>query len=54
MEFLTDEIAAIDPTFSFIDKKFDRLLDFVLHLQEYIEQVREPISRRSISSRIIS
>ncbi len=41
MEFLTDEIAAIDPTFSFIDKKFDRLLDFVLHLQEYIEQVRE-------------
>ncbi|MEF9922729.1 MAG: CorA family divalent cation transporter [Anaerovoracaceae bacterium] len=41
MEFLTDEIAAIDPTFIFIDKKFDRLLDFILHLQEYIEQVRE-------------
>lgn len=41
MEFLTDEIAAADPTFTFIDKKFDRLLDFVLHLQEYIEQVRE-------------
>lgn len=41
MEFLTDEIAAADPSFTFIDKKFDRLLDFVLHLQEYIEQVRE-------------
>ena len=41
MEFLTDEIAAIDPTFNFIDKKFDRLLEFVQHLQEYIEQVRE-------------
>ncbi len=41
MEFMTDEIAAIDPTFTFIDKKFDRLLDFILHLQEYIEQVRE-------------
>lgn len=41
MEFLTDEIAAIDPAFGFIDKKFDRLLEFVLHLQEYIEQVRE-------------
>ena len=41
MEFLTDELAAIDPSFGFIDKKFDRLLEFVLHLQEYIEAVRE-------------
>ena len=41
MEFLTDELSAVDPSFSFIDKKFDRLLEFVLHLQEYIEQVRE-------------
>lgn len=41
MEFLTDELAAVDPAFSFVDKKFDRLMDFVLHLQEYIEQVRE-------------
>ena len=41
MEFLTDELSAIDPSFGFIDKKFDRLLEFVLHLQEYIEQVRE-------------
>lgn len=41
MEFLTDELAAADPSFSFIDKKFDRLLGFVLHLQEYIEAVRE-------------
>lgn len=41
MEFLTDELAAADPSFSFIDKKFDRLLEFILHLQEYIEAVRE-------------
>lgn len=41
MEFLSDELAAADPSFSFIDKKFDRLLEFVLHLQEYIEAVRE-------------
>lgn len=41
MEFLSDELAAVDPSFRFIDKKFDRLMDFVLHLQEYIEQVRE-------------
>lgn len=39
--FLTDELAAVDPTFTFISKKFDRLLASVLHLQEYIEQVRE-------------
>lgn len=41
MEFLTDELRAVDPGFAFIDKKFDRLLEFVLHLQEYIESVRE-------------
>lgn len=41
MEFLTDELRAVDPSFAFIDKKFDRLLKFVLHLQEYIESVRE-------------
>ena len=41
MEFLSDELAAADPAFAFIDRKFDRLLEFVLHLQEYIEAVRE-------------
>ena len=41
MEFLTDELSAVEPSFDFIDKKFDRLLNFTLHLQEYIEQVRE-------------
>lgn len=41
MEFLTDEIASADPNFLYIDKKFDRLLEFILHLQEYVEQVRE-------------
>ncbi|MGF6375848.1 magnesium transporter [Clostridiales Family XIII bacterium PM5-7] len=41
MEFLTDELSAIDDSFLLIDRKFDRLLNFVLHLQEYIEQVQE-------------
>lgn len=41
MEFMTDEMAAADSSFAFIDKKFDRLLEFVIHLQEYEEQVRE-------------
>lgn len=41
MEFLTDEIAVVDSNFTYIDKKFDRLLEFIIHLQEYIEQVRE-------------
>ena len=41
MEFLTDEMSAVDPAFSFIDKKFDRLMEFVLHLQSYIESVRD-------------
>ena len=38
---MTDEMAAADSSFAFIDKKFDRLLEFVVHLQEYEEQVRE-------------
>ena len=41
MEFLSDEMSAVDPAFSFIDKKFDRLMEFVLHLQSYIESVRD-------------
>ncbi len=41
MEFLTDEMSAVDSSFSFVDKKFDRLMEFVLHLQSYIESVRE-------------
>lgn len=41
MEFLTDEMTGIDPAFGFIDRKFHRLLEFTLHLQEYIDQVRE-------------
>ena len=41
MEFLTDEMSAVDPAFAFIDKKFDRLMEFVLHLQNYIESVRD-------------
>ncbi|NLD10330.1 CorA family divalent cation transporter [Aminicella lysinilytica] len=41
MEFLTDELAELNSSFNFIDKKFDRLLEFNMHLQEYVEQVRE-------------
>jgi len=41
MEFLTDEMSAVNPEFAFIDQKFDRLMEFVLHLQNYIESVRE-------------
>lgn len=41
MELLSDELADLDHTFDFIDKKFDRLYDFILRAQEYIEQVRE-------------
>jgi len=41
MELLSDELADLDPTFVFIDKKFDRLYDFILRTQEYVEQVRE-------------
>ena len=41
MEFLTDEMSAVDPAFAFIDKKMDRLMEFVLHLQSYIESVRD-------------
>lgn len=41
MEFLSDEMSAVDPAFAFIDKKFDRLMEFVLHLQTYIESVRD-------------
>ena len=41
MEFLSDEMSAVDPAFAFIDKKFDRLMEFVLHLQSYIESVRD-------------
>lgn len=41
MEFLSDEMSAVDPAFGFIDKKFDRLMEFVLHLQSYIESVRD-------------
>lgn len=41
MQFLSDEMSAVDPAFSFIDKKFDRLMEFVLHLQSYIESVRD-------------
>ncbi len=41
MELLSDELADMDSAFTFIDKKFDRLYDFILRNQEYLEQVRE-------------
>lgn len=41
MRFLTDEMAAVNAEFSFISQKFGRLMEFVLHLQNYVESVRE-------------
>ena len=41
MELLSDELADMEPEFVFIDKKFDRLYDFILRNPEYLEQVRE-------------
>lgn len=41
MEFLSDDLADCNNYFAFIDKKFDRLLDYILRLAEGIEQVRE-------------
>lgn len=41
MELLSDELADMEPTFSFIDKKFDRLYEFILRCQEAVDQVRE-------------
>ncbi len=39
MGFLFDEISAVNPSFSFMGKRFDRLLSFLIHLQGYLEQV---------------
>lgn len=39
MGFLFDELAAVNPSFSFMGKRFDRLLSFLIHLQGYLEQV---------------
>ena len=41
MAFLTDDLCAVNPSFSYIGRKFDRLLEFVFHLQSYLESVRE-------------
>lgn len=41
MEFLTDQMALEDSFFIPADKRFDKLLTYLLHLQEYMEQVRE-------------
>lgn len=41
MEFLSDDLSACDDSFSFIDRKFDRLLCFICRIQDYLEQIRE-------------
>ncbi|MBP5273252.1 MAG: magnesium transporter, partial [Clostridia bacterium] len=41
MELLSDELADMEPDFVCSDTKFDRLYDFILRNQEYLEQVRE-------------
>ena len=41
MELLTDELMQNDEYFVFIDKKFDKLFNYILRTQEYLEQVRQ-------------
>ena len=41
MELLTDELMQIDGYFNFVDKKYDKLFNYVLRTQEYLEQVRQ-------------
>ncbi|MBR0373807.1 MAG: hypothetical protein IJH91_04705 [Mogibacterium sp.] len=41
MELLTDELMQQDDYFTFIDKKFDKLFNYILRTQEYLEHVRE-------------
>lgn len=46
MVFLTEEMTAVSPSFQHIHRKFCRLLEFALHLQEYIDQLREGYQSR--------
>ena len=41
MELLTDDLAELDKTFSYLDKRFDKLYSFILRVQEYLNHVSE-------------
>lgn len=41
MEMLTDDLAVIDAAYSFIDSKYDKLLNHCLRTQEYLDQIRQ-------------
>ncbi|MBQ6582826.1 MAG: hypothetical protein IJH77_03240 [Mogibacterium sp.] len=41
MELLTDELMLADPYFTFLDKKYDKLLNQILRTQEYLDQIRQ-------------
>ena len=41
MEMLTTDLAVIDPSYSFIDSKYDKLLNHCLRTQEYLDQIRQ-------------
>ena len=41
MEVLTDELAAIDASYAFLDSKYDKLLNHSLRTQEYLDQIRQ-------------
>ena len=41
MEVLTDELAAIDASYTFLDSKYDKLLNHSLRTQEYLDQIRQ-------------
>jgi len=41
MDLLTNELKAIDPYFTFLDDKYDKLLNHILRTQEYLDQIRQ-------------
>ena len=41
MELLTDDLAELDKTFSYLDKRFDKLYSLILRVQEYLNHVSE-------------
>ena len=41
MEMLTTDLAVIDSSYSFIDSKYDKLLNHCLRTQDYLDQIRQ-------------
>jgi len=41
MDLLTNELKAIDTYYTFLDDKYDKLLNHILRTQEYLDQIRQ-------------